>query len=313
VLVSIATLRCRAYLRNRYLRQKLLLEEPIVAQTNTIAAKIADQTTEIATLPEVTVRIVEVVQDPRSTAHDLHEIVANDPALSARILRVVNSAFYGLPGQIGSIDRAIMLLGLNAVKNIAIAASLSKMFKQSTPCDDFTGKDLWTHSVAVGATNKLITQEMEMALPDEAFLAGLIHDLGLVSIIQCQAKDLPELVQHVKAGVPYCQAEKKLIGADHQEIGMALAIRWKFPRSFQFVTGYHHNPSELAPENRLLTTVTHISDILCVQKGFGLTLTVEQAEVSEELCSEIGLSNEQLQNIAENIEEQLEVVRTLIE
>ena len=284
-----------------------------MTQTNTIADKIADQTTEIATLPEITIRIVEVVQDPRSTAHSLHKIVANDLALSARILRVVNSAFYGLPGQIGSIDRAIMLLGLNAVKNIAIAASLSKMFKHSTPCDDFTGKDLWTHSVAVGATNKLITQELHMALPDEAFLAGLIHDLGLVSLIQCRGKDLPELVQLVKAGVPFCQAEKKLIGTDHQEIGMALAARWKFPRSFQFVTGYHHNPTELAPENRLLATVTRISDILCAQKGLGLTLTVEEDEVSEELFTEIGLSNEQLQNITENIEEQLEIVRDLIE
>ena len=92
---------------------------------NTAAKEIANKTIEIATLPEVTMKIVEVVQDPRSTAHDLHKIVSNDPALSSRVLRVVNSAFYGLPGQIGSIDRAIMLLGLNAIKNIAIAASLN--------------------------------------------------------------------------------------------------------------------------------------------------------------------------------------------
>ena len=97
--------------------------------TESIAEEIASQTVEIATLPQVTIKIIEIVQDPRSTAHDLHQIVRNDPALSARVLRVVNSAFYGLPGQIGSIDRAIMLLGLNAVKNIAIAASLSKLFQ----------------------------------------------------------------------------------------------------------------------------------------------------------------------------------------
>ncbi len=83
----------------------------------------------IATLPEVTLKIIKLVEDPDSTAQDLNKIISNDPALGARVLKVVNSAFYGLPGQIGSINRAIVLLGLNAVKNIAIAASLAKLFR----------------------------------------------------------------------------------------------------------------------------------------------------------------------------------------
>src|SRR5471030_1974096 len=85
---------------------------------------------QIATLPEITLKIIELVENPRSTAQDLHKVIANDPALVARILKVVNSAFYGLPGQIGSINRAIVLLGLNAVKNIVIAASLTKLFRE---------------------------------------------------------------------------------------------------------------------------------------------------------------------------------------
>ncbi|OPZ99926.1 MAG: hypothetical protein BWY71_00876 [Planctomycetes bacterium ADurb.Bin412] len=277
------------------------------------AADIINQTVEIATLPEVTLRIIEVVQDPRSTAHDLHKIVSNDPALSARVLRVVNSAFYGLPGQIGSIDRAIMMLGLNAVKNIAIAASLAKMFKKGAICDDFTGKDLWTHSVAVGATNKLITNAIGLALPDEAFLAGLIHDLGLVAIMQSQANKLLEIVQMAKAGIPFRKAEDQVLGTNHQEIGMALAAKWKFPRSFQYVTGYHHNPTDLARENRLLAMVTHVSDLLSSQKQFGITLTVENEEISAEALEEIGLTRDQLDDIHNLIEEELEIVRSLIE
>ena len=80
---------------------------------------------DIATLPEVTVKIIEIVEDPNSTARDLHSVIKNDPALSAKVLKVVNSAFYGLPGQIGSVDRAIVLLGMSAVKNIAVAATHS--------------------------------------------------------------------------------------------------------------------------------------------------------------------------------------------
>ena len=281
--------------------------------SETIASEIASQTVEIATLPEVTIRIIEVVQDPKSTAHDLHEIVRNDPALSARVLRVVNSAFYGLPGQIGSIDRAIMLLGLNAVKNIAIAASLSKMFKSAAVCDEFSGKELWTHSVAVGTMNKLITNSIGLALPDESFLAGLIHDLGLVAIMQCNGNDIRQIVEKKKAGVSYIMAEEDVIGANHQEIGATLAERWHFPRSFKYVAGYHHNPLELSKENRLLATVTHISDIVCAQRELGVKITVDQEEVGDELLAEIKLDREKLNEISEQIETELDTVRSMIE
>ncbi|KPK75922.1 MAG: hypothetical protein AMJ79_09085 [Phycisphaerae bacterium SM23_30] len=258
-------------------------------------------------------QIVKVVQDSRSTAHDLHEIVSNDPSLSARVLRVVNSAFYGLPGQIGSIDRAIMLLGLNAVKNIAIAASLSKMFKNTVICDDFTGKDLWTHSVAVGAANKLLTMKIGLALPDEAFLAGLIHDIGLVAVMQSRGDKLLEIVQQAKAGIPFYKAEEAVIGANHQTIGMALAARWKFPRSFQYVTGYHHRPTELAKENRLLAVISYISDAVCVQQELGLKITAQEEQITDELLEEVGLSRNDLDDVCENLEKELEMVRTMIE
>ncbi len=281
--------------------------------TKDSTSDIVNQTLEIATLPQITMRIIEVVQDPQSTARDLHKIVANDPALSARVLRVVNSAFYGLPGQIGSIDRAIMLLGLNAVKNIAVAASLTKMFKNGLICDDFTGADLWTHSVAVGASNKLITMEMGMALPDEAFLAGLIHDLGLVAIMQVHAEKLAEVVKLYKSGVSFRQAEERVLGTNHEAVGKALTEQWKFPRSFQYVSGYHHNPTELAAENRLLAIVTHISDVLCANRSLGLKMTVEANEVLDSYLAELHLTREQLEAVNNKLEEELEVVRALVE
>jgi HD-like signal output (HDOD) protein len=233
-------------------------------------------------------------------------------------LRVVNSAFYGLPGQIGSIDRAIMLLGLNAVKNIAIAASLSKMFKTgNNKRGVFSGKDLWTHSVAVGALNKLITGVIGLALPDEAFLAGLMHDIGLVAVLQCRSDDVDELVDLVKDGVPFLEAERQTIGTDHQAIGMALAEKWKFPRSFQYVTGYHHNPEKLGESNRVLAVITHISNVVCNQSGLGLIKSTsvdgQVDEVGNQWLEEIGISQEQLHQVVSNIDEELEVVRAMIE
>src|SRR5947199_2956752 len=118
----------------------------------------------IATLPEVTARIIKTVEDPKSTASQLHKIVSHDPALVTRILKVVNSSFYGLPGQIGSIERAIVLLGLNAVKNIAVAASLGQLFRGAKLCEGFTAKDLWTHCIGVGIVARSLAKQAKVPL-----------------------------------------------------------------------------------------------------------------------------------------------------
>ena len=156
-------------------------------------AEAVKKVTAIATLPEVTAKIITTVEDPRSSASQLHKIVAHDPALVTRILKVVNSAFYGLPGQIGSIERAIVLLGLNAVKNIAVAASLGQLFRGAKLCDGFTAKDLWTHCIAVGVAARELARQMKLPMADEAFLAGMIHDVGILISLQLS----PEQMQAV--------------------------------------------------------------------------------------------------------------------
>src|SRR5262245_38647561 len=125
----------------------------------------------IATLPEITAQIIKTVEDPKSSAQQLNKIVSYDPALVTRILKTVNSSFYGLPGQIASIERAIPLLGLNAVKNIAVAASIGQLFRGVKLCEGFTAKDLWKHCIAVGIVARELAKQMKVPLTDEAFLA----------------------------------------------------------------------------------------------------------------------------------------------
>src|SRR5580698_1939324 len=136
------------------------LATPVDPQT--LVAQAIKKVTALATLPEVTAKIIATVEDPKSTASQLHKIVSHDPALVTRILKVVNSAFYGLPGQIGSVERAIVLLGLNAVKNIAVAASLGQLFRGVKLCEGFTAKDLWAHCVAVAVAARDLARQMKL-------------------------------------------------------------------------------------------------------------------------------------------------------
>jgi len=257
----------------------------------------------IATLPEITLKIIELVEDPTSTAQDLHTVIANDPALCSRILKVVNSAFYGLPRQIGSINRAIVLLGLNAVKNIAIAASLTKLFRGGELCPRFSARELWIHSMATAAGSKLTCDQLKLGLPDEAFLAGLIHDIGIMVEMQAMRDRLLRVFEEMKfssKGEPQTDmriAEQKIIGADHTGFGAALCEAWKFPKNFAQVAGHHHDPLQLPGGNRMLTSIVYVADRLAAQLEYGFRGDLVTNEISPAICDELNMSQPQLQAI----------------
>jgi len=285
------------------------------AQVGQIVAEAIQEISHIATLPEVTMKIIQLVEDPDSTAQDLNKVITNDPALGARILKVVNSAFYGLPGQIGSINRAIVLLGLNAVKNIAIAASLAKLFRGGKICDHFDARELWTHSVATATGTRLLAEKVGLGLPDEAFLAGLIHDLGIMVEIQAKRTQFAEAIEavHQDPSLKFRDMEMKKIGATHEHFGAGLCKLWKFPKSFAFVTGFHHHPWDLPANNRALTSLVHVADILASRLEHGIPELVEHTEVRPDILDEIKLTNAQLDEVIAQLPEAMDEAKAIFQ
>ena len=279
-----------------------------------VIKKAIGEISHIATLPEVTLKIINLVEDPNSTAQDLNKDITNHPALGARILKVVNSAFYGLPGQIASINRAIVLLGLNAVKNIAIAASLAKLFRGGQIAPHFDAHDLWAHSIAVATATKLIGKKAGLGLADEAFLAGLIHDIGIMVEIQANRSTFVEVILMKKENPdkPLREIETEILGADHQEFGAALCKAWKFPNSFIYVTGHHHNPMELEPEQRKLACAVHLADILVAKIDIGYTDTVDTKEFTKEVLAELNITAQAVDEIGEALPEAMDEANTLL-
>lgn len=283
-----------------------------------IVAQFVQQISHIATLPEVTLRIIELVEDPSSTAQDLHNVISNDPALGSRILKVVNSAFYGLPGQIGSINRAIVLLGLNAVKNIAIAASLAKLYRGGQLCPGFSARDLWTHSIASAACAKLVADTIKLGLPDEAFLAGLIHDIGIMVEMQGDRQKLIEVVNALALdddGVPVrnmLEQEERVFGANHQDFGRGLCEKWKFPKSFSFVTGAHHTPLQLSEQNRTLACVVYVADRVAASQDAGFRLDITDTSVDPDVLDALKMSEAQLDSVREDLPGRIEAVDQLL-
>jgi HD-like signal output (HDOD) protein len=269
--------------------------------------------TAIATLPEVTTKIISTVEDPRSSASQLHKIVSHDPALVTRILKVVNSAFYGLPGQIGSIERAIVLLGLNAVKNIAVAASLGQLFRGGNLCEGFTPKDLWTHCIAVGVAARELARQMKLPMADEAFLAGMIHDVGILVSLQLSPEPMRTVCERSKESTAsFCELEREIVGMDHQQLGMALAEQWKFPRPCQLVAGYHHNPTTLSDQNRLLVTLVYVADTICCQSRHGFNLTACHQKLEDGGLVEVKLDPALITRTASSLDSLMELAGSVL-
>lgn len=268
----------------------------------------------IATLPEVTTRIVTLVEDPNSTAAQLNKVVAHDPALVSRIMKIVNSSFYGLPGQIGSVERAIVMLGLNAIKSLAVAASIGQLFRGSRLCDGFTPRDLWTHCIAVAVTSRELARQLKLPTCEEAFLAGMIHDLGMIVSLQVHPEQLAAVCQAVQTqGGDFCDVERNIIGADHQQLGAALAERWKFPRSCQLVAGHHHRPLDLADDQRTLVAIVCAADTLCCRDAaHGFNLTAASQTLDDAVLQSAGLTPAMVQNVAPRIGELMNAASALM-
>lgn len=288
-----------------------MLQNEIAPESKALVEKAIADVGEIATLPEVTVKIIEIVENPKSTARDLHDVIKNDPALSARILKVVNSAFYGLPGQISSIDRAIVLLGLSAVKNIAIAASMTHLFTGGQAIEGFSGADVWKHSIGVAVGSRLLSAAQGRPQVEESFLAGLICDLGLLVERQLYSNELAEVVASMNTGSSFCELETNIIGADHQAFGMALAKKWRFPQTLCTAIGYHHNPMALADVNRELPAIINVADLLACRAEIGFCQHPTNADISDELFGLIKLDAAKVDEITEQMPEQVSIAESI--
>ncbi len=265
----------------------------------------------IATLPEVTLKIIDLVEDPSSSAQDLHVVISNDPALCSRILKVVNSSFYGLPGQIASINRAIVMLGLNAVKNIAIAASLAKLFRGGELTPFFSAKELWDHSNAVAIAAKMISDRLGMGLGDEAYLAGLIHDIGIMVEMQYDRSSLIDAIDRCnvdasgKPSVSLMDTEEEVFGANHQDFGKGLCEKWKFPAPFIAAAGFHHNPTEAPSECMKIVYVVHAADVIASMIDGGFSLDNPRLAIQKEVVDELGITDTMINDLVEKLVEAL--------
>jgi len=221
-----------------------------------------DTIKEIPTLPAIVFELNTYLQDPDASISKVSETIEKDQAMTLKILRLVNSAFYGFQSEISDIQKAVMLLGYNAVRNSIVSLSVIKSFSSVLKLEGFDIKDLWKHSLAVAVTGKNIAQLTKKESPDNCFVAGLLHDVGKIILAQ-YFQDLFEkawLASKSEYNSLY-EAEINELPVDHTRIGAHLANKWQLPQGLIDTILRHHDYQPEA-ENANLTLVIYLSNII---------------------------------------------------
>lgn len=231
---------------------------------------IVKRTTDLPTLSAAALRVFRQTDDPNVSAASLAETIIHDQALAARVLRLSNSAYYGLSRRVEAVQDAVILLGMRCVRNLALVAATYPWLVRPLKGYHLGPKEMWTHAIGVAIGAELVAKRAGSKAADTAFTAGLLHDLGKLAL-NVWLEDLLEYVRElaVEEGIAFDEAERMVLGFDHTEVGAHLALSWNLPESLTLAIRHHHNPSACEPANDLVDAV-HIGDYLTMAMGFGL-------------------------------------------
>jgi putative nucleotidyltransferase with HDIG domain len=227
-----------------------------------LAGSFLDNIQEFPTLPTVYSSLVDVLADPRSTTQDVSNLIACDQASTSKVLKIVNSPFYGFSGQIDTVSRAIVILGYNEIYNLILTSYIMDFFSKKDSFFDFQPVDFWGHSIAVGIATKYLGKAMGQVNQDNFFTAGVLHDIGKLVFFEFAEDQFSKALElSKKHGQALHLAETSVFGRDHAQTGALIAEKWGLPQSI--VTALRYHETGIVPGTPVtLVAAVHLGNIL---------------------------------------------------
>lgn len=266
----------------------------------------------LPTLPVIVERLNEMMLNPRTTAKEVGRLISSDPALSAKILKIVNSSFYGFPSRITTVTHAIVILGFNTVKSVVLSSTVFDVFKGKGDVA-FRREAFWRHSVGTGAACRVIAREVGFSALEDFFIAGLLHDVGKIILDQYLHDDFVRILDVVKnEDCLFLEAEREVLGVTHADIGGWLFQNWRLSKGLVQAVAHHHNPA-LADDAVKITSVIHLGDIVCraLQCGSGGDDRIPR--VSPAAWEALGLTASQLEAIVRETDQEIEKAKVFLD
>ncbi|HHZ87506.1 MAG TPA: HDOD domain-containing protein [Chromatiales bacterium] len=253
----------------------------------------------LVSLPEACIRINDMIDDPRYAAADIGEVISTDAALTARILRIVNSSFYGFPSRIDTVSRAITIIGVRDLRDLVLATSAVDVFSK-VPNELVDMGTYWRHNVFTGVLARMIACECNVLHAERLFVTGLLHDIGAL-VTYSQLPDLSRDALLIAAEEPdmVWQAENEVMGFNHADVGRELLTLWGLPDSLSTVIGWHHQP-ERATEHQLDVAIVAMANTAANVMDENLEADEFVARISTNLWQHTGLTPEKLNGMVDD-------------
>lgn len=260
-------------------------------------AKIMAEVDAFPSIPGSAPRLLELVDQADAPIQDIEDVLRLDPGLTANVLKLTNSAIFGLPSKVGSVKRAVMLLGLKKLRQLVMASCLNAVMDKDIPGYDLPAGELWRHSIAVSVAAEGLVRELDIASGEDIFTAALLHDVGKLVLGQFIDDDYGALRAAAGNTVSFEMAEKEVLGTDHAEIGARILEQWSLPAELVHAVRWHHNP-ELAADILPSTDIVHVANMLCLMLGIGVGREGLQYQPSPVVTRRLGLKPFQLETLA---------------
>jgi putative nucleotidyltransferase with HDIG domain len=250
---------------------------------------IVNKTPDLPTIPAAALAVVRETESATGNANTVASHLAQDQALTARVLRLSNSAYYGLQRQVMDLQEAVVVLGMRSVRNLAMVAATYPWLTKPLKGYCLGPKEMWTHAFGTAVGAQLIASKAKLAESDRMFTAGLLHNIGKVALSIWLENKIPAMLAlATRDNLTFNQVERKLLGYDHAEVGAYMAEQWNLPKPLIQAIRYHHEPNE-CPDTNTTVDCVHIADFLTMSMGFGLGGDGLRYDFQEEALARLGL------------------------
>lgn len=261
---------------------------------------------QMSSLPQVAAKVIEAASDETCDAADMRHIVESDPALSARVIQCVNSAAFGLQTKISSLQRAISYLGFKQVRNLAVTASVAGIFmKDDQPIGAYNRADLWAHMVSVAVVSRMVAKRCGLSNFEEVFLAGLLHDVGIVLEDQYGHEAFVAMLRGLSPERTLCENERAALGFDHTMLGERVAGQWKFSQDVTDTIRHHHDTANYDGDHLTVVACVDVANLLCsVSERASVGVNLVRPSLAS--MEAIGLERSDLKVLLKDMEEEIE-------
>ena len=274
----------------------------------------------IARMPSLSTTVVKVLEtcnDPLASANDLKRVISLDPVLTGRVLKLINSAYFALGKPITSLTRAIIMLGVNTVKNLALSFAILKNMKGSGSFHAFTTDEFWLHCLGVSVVAKSLAavKGLSPAEQEEYFVAGLLHDLGKLPLNKQFPEEYLQICKSVgKESEPFYLSEDRLLGIDHCKVGGMISQKWQLGVGLVETMSYHHNPDDCTENSRDLVSTISLANQIVIELKIGTAGDcISDPAMLDLLTGKVGVDYGKLSDFHGSVSREIEKARIFLE